>query len=177
MPTVRAESTCPVPAREPVPPQVSATAGLRQAASLPRPEYEACPSGIALRAFFLSYVQAEAASAVGLLGRSRNRVVPQVFLHIRQAQEQLQEFGALLGQFCHAVLGKQPNCEIPLLNQPINRFGVEGLPLLAEFERPGDSSERVVQVMAQTNTMAAETGRNSSGTRSHLARPRLSSHR
>ena len=86
--------------------------------------------------------------------------MPDVLLHICQAQQQLQELDSFVGKFGQAILGQQPNCQIALVREPFECAGIERLAPLAELERPGDASESAIQVMAQADAVTREAGRN-----------------
>ena len=79
--------------------------------------------------------------------------MPDVLLHVRQAQQQLQKLRSLIGVLPERVLRQQPDRQIALLGQPNERAGIERLALLAELQRPGDASEGVIQIVAQTDAV------------------------
>jgi hypothetical protein len=80
--------------------------------------------------------------------------MPDVLLHVRQAQQQLQKLRSLIGVLPDRILRKQPDCQIALLGQPNECAGIERLALLAELQGPGDASEGVIQIVAQTDAVA-----------------------
>ena len=102
--------------------------------------------------------------------------MPDVLLHIRQAQQQLQQLGALVGELGQAILGKQPDCQVALVRQPFERVGVERLALLAKLKRPGDTGESAIQIMAQTDAVPGEARRNRRRASGSLTGARLPDH-
>lgn len=79
--------------------------------------------------------------------------MPDVLLHVRQAQQQLQKLRSLIGVLPDRILRKQPDRQIALLSQPNECAGIERLALLAELQRPGHASEGVIQIVAQTHAV------------------------
>jgi hypothetical protein len=85
--------------------------------------------------------------------------LPHAFVKVRQAKQQLEQTGALLGGG-GCVAGKQGHREIALLAEPIDRAGIGRFSLAAAFLNGGNASKDFIQVVREAHTLAVERSGN-----------------